>query len=308
MKPQAVTIVIPCHNAARWIGAAIESALAQTWPEKEVIVVDDGSTDGSTEIVRGFGERVIFLETEHCGGNHARNAALKMASGEWVQFLDADDYLEPEKIARQLFEEAHGGASADVIYSPTWVEERGQRIVHTIDTALDLFSQWLTWQMPQTGGALWRMSALLQIGGWKELQPCCQEHELYLRALKAGLRFVFTQTPHAVYRIWSQDTVCRRDRRLVVNVKTALIDDLRAWLTERGEWTEEHQRLAGRACFEMARTLAKMDLASSEDYHQARLAKQLIHLEGPAAPRNYRWVYHAAGFTAAERVAKVLRR
>jgi hypothetical protein len=307
MKPQAVSIVIPCFNAARWLSAAIESALAQTWPEKEVIVVDDGSTDGSAKIARGFGERVTLLETEHCGGNHARNAALKVASGEWVQFLDADDYLEPEKIARQLFEEAHGGASADVIYSPTWVEERGQRTVHQIDTTLDLYAQWLTWQMPQTGGALWRMSALLQIGGWRELQPCCQEHELYLRALKAGLRFVFTPTAHAVYRIWSQDTVCRRDPRLVVDVKTALIDELRAWLTERGQWTEEHQRLAGRACFEMARTLAKTDLASSEDYHHARLAKQLIHLEGPAAPRNYRWVYRAAGFSAAERVARVLR-
>lgn len=308
MKPQAVTIVIPCYHAARWLGVAIESALAQTWPEKEVIVVDDGSTDGSVEVARGFGERVTLIQTEHCGGNHARNAALKVATGEWVQFLDADDYLEPEKITRQLFEEAHGGASADVIYSPTWIEENGTRRIHAIDTTLDLHAQWLTWQMPQTGGALWRMSALLQIGGWKELQPCCQEHELYLRALKAGLRFVFTPTPHAVYRIWSQQTVCRKDPRLVVDVRTALIDDLRAWLTARGQWTEEHQRLAGRACFEMARTLAKSDLARASDYYSTRASKKLLHLDGPAAPRGYRWVHDTVGFRAAERLAALTRR
>lgn len=307
MKPQAVTIVIPCYNAARWLGAAIESALAQSWPEKEVIVVDDGSTDGSLEVARGFGERVTLIETEHCGGNHARNAALRVATGEWVQFLDADDYLEPEKIARQLAE-ADGGAAADVIYSPTWIEENGTRTAHRIDTGLDLYGQWLTWQMPQTGGALWRMAALLRIGGWKDLQPCCQEHELYLRALKAGLRFVFAPTPHAVYRIWSQGTVCRKDPRLVVDVRTALIDDLRSWLTGRGVWTEEHQRLAGRACFEMARTLAKSDLARATDYYSTRASKKLMHLEGPAAPRSYRWVHDAVGFRVAERLAALTRR
>jgi len=307
MKKPAVTIAIPCHNAARWIGAAVESALAQTWPEKEVIVVDDGSTDGSVDVVRGFGTRVTLIQTAHCGGNPARNAALKSARGEWVQFLDADDYLEPEKIARQ-FAEAAEGAAADVIYSPTWIEEQGQRSVHAIETALDLPAQWLAWQLPQTGGALWRMSALLRIGGWKDLQPCCQEHELYLRALKAGLRFVFAPTPHAVYRIWSDETVCRKDPRLVVDVRTALLDDLRSWLSARGQWSAEHQRLAGRACFEMARTLAKSDLARAADYYALRSSKKLMHLEGPAAPRGYRWVHDAVGFRAAEKLAAFSRR
>lgn len=307
MKKQAVTIAIPCFNAARWISAAIQSALDQTWPDKEVIVVDDGSTDESVEIVRGFGAKVTLIATEHCGGNHARNAAVRIATGEWVQFLDADDFLEPQKIEQQ-FAETENGAAADVIYSPTWIDEGGQRAVHEITVDKDLFTQWLTWQLPQTGGALWRMSALLQVGGWKDLQPCCQEHELYLRAIKAGLRFVFAPTPHAVYRVWSQDTVCRKDPRLVVDVRTALIDDLRSWLTGKGQWTEEHQRLAGRACFEMARTLAKSDLSRASDYYSTRAAKKMMHLEGPAAPRGYRLVHKAAGFAAAEKLAALTRR
>ena len=300
-----VSIAIPCFNAAQWLGAAIESALAQTAPGCEVIVVDDGSTDGSVKIARGFGTRVQLITGAHRGGNAARNTALHAAGGEWMQFLDADDYLEPQKIAQQ-FAEARDGADADVIYSPVWIED-GARTRSALDPAHDIFAQWIAWELPQTGGALWRRSALLGLGGWKEDQPCCQEHELYARALKAGLRFVFAPTPHAVYRVWSESTVCRRDPRQLVRVKTQLIDDLRAWLAERGRWTDGHQRLAGRACFEMARTLAQHDAAEAAAYHRERRARRLVHPAGPAAPLRYRLIYHTLGFACAEKLAAARR-
>ena len=201
-----VTIGIPCYNSERWIGAAVESALQQTWPACEVIVVDDGSSDRSVEIARSFGERVRVFTAEHLGANHARNQALRESRGEWLQYLDADDYLEPEKIAQQ-FAETNGGADADVIYSPVWEETttqgRSERTPSRIDLNQDVYAQWLAWELPQTGGCLWRKSALESVGGWREEQPCCQEHELYLRALQAGLRFVLAPSPHAVYRLWS---------------------------------------------------------------------------------------------------------
>lgn len=307
MKP-LVSIGIPSFNSARWLGQAIESALAQTWPEKEVIVVDDGSTDESPEIARKFGSRVQVIVTENRGGNHARNQALRAARGEWMQFLDADDYLESEKIAQQ-FAETDGGVEADVIYSPTWIEDLGQktRELSAIDTSLDLYSQWLAWQIPQTGGALWRKNALDTIGGWKEGQPCCQEHELYLRALEAGLRFRFAPTPHAVYRIWSEQTVCRRDPRKVIHVRTGLMDALQAWMQAHNLWTTTHAHIAGQAFFEMSRTIAQHDLAEAAVYFQERKKRGLIHLAGPAAPRSYRLAHRLLGFTGAERLAAARR-
>src|SRR5687768_7346886 len=98
MKLPSASVVIPCYNAARWIGGAIESALAQTVPV-EVIIVDDGSDDESLDRVRAFGNAVQLLALDHRGGNFARNTGWRAAHGEWVQFLDADDYLEPPKIA-----------------------------------------------------------------------------------------------------------------------------------------------------------------------------------------------------------------
>lgn len=159
-----VTIGIPCYNAERWIRQAIQSALDQRGVETEVIVVDDGSTDSSLSIIHEFCTSIRLIEGGHHGANHARNLILKNATGEWVQYLDADDYLEPEKISTQL-KESRG--TADVIYSPVWIEtvttatttrEQSRTSPHE-----DIFTQWIRWHIPQTGGALWRREPLCKL-------------------------------------------------------------------------------------------------------------------------------------------------
>jgi glycosyltransferase involved in cell wall biosynthesis len=302
-----VTVGIPCYNAARWIAQAIQSALDQRDVEVEVIVVDDGSTDGSPEIARSFGDRAKVIEGGHQGANHARNLVLQHATGDWVQYLDADDYLEPAKISTQLGE-SHDGRDADVIYSPVWVETwsatSSTRVASESSPDADIYTQWIRWHIPQTGGCLWRREALTRLGGWKEGQPCCQEHELYLRALMSGMRFIFTPTPGAVYRIWSEETLCRKDPLLVIRIRTGLFDTLLDHLAQKNLLTHTHRREIGRACFEMSRTFARHDLAGAAAYHAERKAKGLIHPAGPAAPPSYRIVYSLLGFTAAEKIAR----
>lgn len=308
MKP-LVSIVIPCFNAARWLRPCIESALAQTWEEKEIFVVDDGSTDSSLAVARGFGDVIRVIETPHAGAPHARNAGLAAARGEWVQFLDADDYLEPPKLAAQF---AEASADAEVLYSPaiveTWRDDHAvERVVHPLDSGRDLYERWFTFQLPQTGAALWKTEAIRRIGGWNEAMPCGQDHELYLRALQAELRFHATASSHAVYRIWSEETLCRKDPRLVIEVRTKLVHQLIGWLRETNRATAHHERAAGRTCFEMARQLARYDLSRAVEYHAARRSEGFIALEGPAAPALYRLVYRTLGFAAAERLARLRR-
>lgn len=304
-----VSIVIPCMNASRWLRPCVDSALAQTHHEKEIIVVDDGSTDESLSILRSYGDTIRVIASPHAGAPHARNTGLAAASGEWVQFLDADDYLEPPKIASQL---AEARAEADVLYSPaiveTWRDDRAAgRVVHPLDPASDLYERWFTFQLPQTGAALWRATAIRRIGGWNEAMPCGQDHELYLRALQAELRFHATESSHAVYRIWSESTLCRKDPLLVIEVRTKLLLQLFAWLRDTGRLTSRNHRAAGRACFEMARQLVRYDLAKASDYHAARRSEGLIALDGPAAPPLYRLAYRTLGFATAERIAMLRR-
>jgi glycosyltransferase involved in cell wall biosynthesis len=97
-----VSIVIPVFNGERFIRAAIESALTQTFTDFEIIVVDDGSVDQTATIVRQFSDRIVYYRQENRGAGPARNLGVSRATGEWIAFLDADDVWYPHKLAVQL--------------------------------------------------------------------------------------------------------------------------------------------------------------------------------------------------------------
>jgi len=103
VKEPLTSILIPCHNSERWIKPAIDSALAQTWRNIEVIIVDDGSSDQSLALLKTLeSPRLKVIATTQRGASAARNTALRESQGDFIQYLDADDLLAPEKIAAQL--------------------------------------------------------------------------------------------------------------------------------------------------------------------------------------------------------------
>ena len=99
---QTISVVIPNYNYGRFIAETIEGVLAQTHPIHEIIVVDDGSTDDSIEVLKKFGERVSVIEQRNQGVGAARNTGARKSSGEFIAFLDADDVWLPNKIAAQM--------------------------------------------------------------------------------------------------------------------------------------------------------------------------------------------------------------
>ncbi|HTW23730.1 MAG TPA: glycosyltransferase family 2 protein [Candidatus Baltobacteraceae bacterium] len=102
MKP-LVSILIPAYNAETWISETLQSAVAQTWPRKEIIVVDDGSRDRTLEIARKFeSEFFKIVSQENQGAAAARNKAFSVSQGDYIQWLDADDLISPNKIADQI--------------------------------------------------------------------------------------------------------------------------------------------------------------------------------------------------------------
>lgn len=97
-----VSIVIPAYNSQEHIAKAVQSALKQTYQPVEVIVVDDGSSDGTEEVLRGFGDKIRYIRKENGGPASARNAGIQAASGEYVAFLDGDDIWYPDKLRKQM--------------------------------------------------------------------------------------------------------------------------------------------------------------------------------------------------------------
>lgn len=115
-----VSILIPAYNAEKWIADTIRSALSQTWPHKEIIVVDDGSKDRTLAVAQTFASAGVKVVTQpNLGASAARNKALSLYRGDYVQWLDADDLMASDKIALQM-EAAKQCAAKRTLFSCAW--------------------------------------------------------------------------------------------------------------------------------------------------------------------------------------------
>jgi glycosyltransferase involved in cell wall biosynthesis len=200
MKP-LVSILIPAFNAERWIRPALQSALGQTWPRKEVIVVDDGSTDETLAIARQFEcDGVCVATQENQGAAATRNRALSLSRGDYIQWLDSDDILAPDKIASQM-RVAGGCGSPRTLLSSSWGRflHRYYRAEFTpTDLWCDLSPvEWLLRRMKQNlymQTATWLVSRELTeaAGPWDTRLLADDDCEYFCRVLleSDGTRFV----------------------------------------------------------------------------------------------------------------------
>ncbi len=188
MSDPLISIIIPCYNNGQWVGDAIRSALEQTYANKEVIVIDDGSTDNSLEVIRSFGSQIRWESLPHGGAPIARNRGLEMALGERIQFLDADDVLDARKIEMQL--EAGGNRNDTLIFCdfrilteenspPMWQDRSSYQGNDPVEYVLR--------RQISTPAVLHWKSRLVDIGGFDEALPCAQEYDLHLRMVCSGM-------------------------------------------------------------------------------------------------------------------------
>ena len=101
MEPMTISVVVPAYNAEKYIARSIDSVLAQTRPVDEIIIVDDGSTDTTAEVIKGYGDKIHYIHQSNAGVSAARNAGIQAAIGEWTAFLDADDEWLPDRLMQQ---------------------------------------------------------------------------------------------------------------------------------------------------------------------------------------------------------------
>lgn len=200
MKP-LVSILISAYNAQAWIGDSLQSAVSQTWPRKEIILVDDGSTDRTAEVAKRFASKgVRVISTENRGLSAGQNRAYQDSQGEYIQFLDADDLLAPDKIERQLAV-LRSDDSKRVLLSSPWApfyyRTRHARFVHN-SLWEDLSPvEWLLRKMSEgihMQNATWLVTRELTeaAGPWDERLLYDQDGEYFARVLLAseGTRFV----------------------------------------------------------------------------------------------------------------------
>jgi glycosyltransferase involved in cell wall biosynthesis len=313
MKP-LVSILIPAYNAEKWIADTIRSAVTQTWERKEIIVVDDGSTDQTLEIARQFeSESVRVVTQENQGAAAARNRAYSLSGGDYIQWLDADDLLAPDKVSRQMevasairspctllsAEWAHfmwRPYRAKFIPSPLWCDlspkefllhKLGRRVF--MQTAVWLVSRELT----EAAGA-WDTSMIVDDDG-----------EYFCRVLLASNGIRFVPKAKVYYRMVGATSVSyigRSNKKLEVWWRSMQMQICYLRSLEDSDRTRS-------ACVKYLQDYLvifypiRLDIVERMQLHARELGG---HLELPRLPWKYSWIKELAGWGWAKRAQVTL--
>lgn len=289
------SVVIALYNKAPYIGCTLASVLAQTFTDFEVIVIDDGSSDGGTEQVAAMTDaRLRLVRQPNAGVSVARNHGIALARGEWVAFLDADDWLHPRHLAclvlaQQACPEADTVASsflpvadAPGPWPPPWSVPAGAPEVEVIT---DLAARWMS------GPTLYTSSVAVRTARLQQMQPCFVPGESYGEDVDLWFRLA-EQTPVALvraplvaYRVAVQDSLSSRHDRLEMS---AALERMRGRALS-GRLNPAQARSALWLVAQAEVTLARQALASGRRLQGWRWLLRARH-----AARGRRWWLTAA--------------
>ncbi len=264
-----VSVIMPVYNAANFLSAALESALKQTFEDFEIIVVDDGSTDGTRELLQTFEQnfepRVRVLRQANAGASSARNTAIRAARGEFIAFLDSDDLWEPQKLELQVAALRERPEAGVCFGESLYFDEEKSWDANFKDRAPAfgmIFKLLLTEHIIAMSSVMVRKSCLDEVGLFDESLIGCEDYNLYLR-LAQRFPFRFLAQPLTHLRCHeaslSNDLVqMRRDEIANVEKIAALFPDMAipqrrlcAQISFRfGQYHfDRHEFAVARACF-----------------------------------------------------------
>ncbi|BCX03811.1 MAG: hypothetical protein KatS3mg053_1749 [Candidatus Roseilinea sp.] len=304
-----VSVIIPCYNAGRWLRESVDSCLAQSYHSIEVIVVDDGSTDDSPDILRSYGDRIQFVRQSHSNGNRARNAGISLSQGEYLQFLDADDYLLPEKVAAQVaLLEATNADAVYCDYAFLTCRDGAPCLgpFSAVNVQPDLLTALLRgcWIPPHA--LLWRRKAIEALGGWDEAFFAAQDYDLMLRAALRGLRLHYQPGHWAVVRRYGNLTVSTSDPLRRLQYRARALEKVERQLAADETLRERYASELARAYFRTAREWYPLDRRAA-----AQLSARSLSLDPAFAPRHslaYDAAFGLLGFAPTEALVQAWRR
>ena len=207
------SIVTAAFQAAASIAECVESALGQTLPAKEIVVVDDGSTDASVDRLAPYRERIVYVRQDNRGLPAALNAGVRAASADFVAILDADDVYEPERLAA-LSELAQARPDLDIVTTDAYLDVNGTVVGRFYEATpfeperqrLEIIDRcFVTWPAI-------RRAKLLELGGYDESMTFASDWECYMRLLYSGCRAGAIDEPLMRYRMGSNQA--QSDKRV----------------------------------------------------------------------------------------------
>lgn len=308
-----VSVIIPAFNALRWLPETLRSVTDQNWPNLQVLVLDDGSTDGTSQFVSERWPHFQLVTTANQGVSATRDLGASLATGDFIQYLDADDLLVPGKIARQV-ELFDSHVDADVVYG-NWrrlvadaagmfaprdtVRRRYQDVHH--DPQIAFFTDmWCP-----TGAYLYRRPFHSRLPPWSETLPVIQDARFAFDCAHAGANFIHDDQVATLYRVHSSGSVSTKNRAAFLRDCTTNAEEVEQLWDAENALNAEREAALVKVYGALARGAFDVDATLFE-----RLLKNLIRHDPkylPESPAVLRCASILFGYRTAEKMSSWFR-
>jgi len=306
-----VSIIIPCYNAAEHITRCLQSVFSQTYAPLQLVLIDDGSTDGTVDVIRRtsvpVGIELKLIEQANSGAAQARNVGLEHANGTYVQFLDADDELLPEKIARQV-KLAQEHELPDLIVGSYKVISPEGTFVRDEVQALGPRDKWMDvaqHNMGITSALLWKKDAVVRAGGWDQSLGSSQEYDLLFRIMKGGATIAYDDALNTLIHKRNDSishTNLAKNWSRFVELRGRMVDHIRT--LNDGRDLQPYRQVI----FDSIRILYAHDPASAMRYHASLLPADFKPSVSPTSGSSYITLHRLIGFRGAQWIRKMITR
>lgn len=306
---QFISVIIPCHNVEDYIEEAIASVMSQTYMDFELILVDNNSTDGTLRIIERAAinsSRIRVLQEHGQGAPRARNLGLSVARGTWIQFLDADDLMLPDKLERQI--KLVKDDTPLLVGTPKYLRLDGTSYITKPweDPFLGVFEGL---RQGNTCCNLWNKKYLKLVDGWEEDRAFQQDYDLIFRILKENDQPEYDFEVSTIIRERSKGQITKRDPKGIRITLLELRLEMMRWLKRnRPGLYEFDQFFYQQTFYRFIRYLAELDLDLAESY--------MKYLPKDFKPRYSKELYipfwnammvQLVGFKKAEELRRVVR-
>lgn len=209
-----ISVIIPAYNQGHYLGEAIQSVLDQTYPDFEVIVVDDGSTDKTAQVACSFSDpRVRYIHQENRGLSAARNTGILRSSGEYLTFLDSDDLFVADKLETLLNAMQRDPELGFVAGQAVLIDENALPLGKVFDTPLpENPAHLLLWNPLHVCSVLLRRDWQQKVGLFDESLQAYEDWDMWLRLARAGCRMGWVPHPVSLYRFHTRQMTRDKER------------------------------------------------------------------------------------------------
>ncbi|TAL61638.1 MAG: glycosyltransferase family 2 protein [Bacteroidetes bacterium] len=300
-----VSVIIPSYNTEQYIVSCVESVLSQTYKNIEIICIDDCSTDGTYEILQSYAQKYskIILQSnkENKGAAFSRNRGLHIAQGEYIQFLDSDDSLLPEKIEHQATLVSSANSKPDFI-AGNYISNLNGKTTHPEPFTENVWMDLIKGSLGSTCSNLWKKSTLDSINGWTESAKSSQETDIMFRLLKNKAVVIYDRSPLTLVNCRTIGSISTNDR---AGNPTRFIDirlSIAQYLKANKMFTKAIEREHFKILFHTLHLLYKFDPAKAQELYKVHLPEKFPLTAASKTSFFYRLLFFLFGFNSAEKI------